>query len=309
VPSFIHQAVLVEEVLAAMRVESSGRYIDATIGGGGHASAILRASSPTGWLYGFDQDAEAVEAARRRLSEFEGRFEIYRDNFANLAQWIEPESCHGVLMDLGVSSRQLDTAERGFSFQREGPLDMRMDDRQPTKASDLVKNLDETELAAIFFELGEEPQARRLARAIVRERQDRPLETTGQLARLIERLSPRHGKKRHPATRVFQALRMAVNQEAESLKRALAAACSLLKHEGRLVVITFHSIEDRIVKQFGNDQARAYVFEGERDVPELRHPRPPLMGWVERKPIRPGPEELQSNPRARSAKLRVLEKR
>ena len=185
---------------------------------------------------------------------------------------------------------------------------MRMDLRQSVTAAELVNGESEAELARIFWEYGDEPQARRLARAIVQDRQGRRIETTGQLASLIERLIPRHGQKKHPATRVFQALRMAVNDEGRSLKSGLAAACTLLKPGGRLAVITFHSLEDRIVKAFGREQSRDYTFEGEVDVPELRRPWTPQMKWVQRKALQPGPEEVAANPRARSAQLRVLEK-
>jgi 16S rRNA (cytosine1402-N4)-methyltransferase len=213
-----------------------------------------------------------------------------------------------VLLDLGVSSLQLDDPARGFSFQQDGPLDMRMDDRSPETAASLVNRLDESELTRLFWEWGEEPQGRRMARAIVSERQKCRLETTGQLARIIERYAPRHGRKRHPATRVFQALRMAVNHETNSLQRGLAAACTVLAPRGRLVVITFHSIEDRIVKRWGTEASRDYRFEGEYDLPELRQPCPPVMKWIVKKPMTPGESELESNPRARSAKMRVLEK-
>jgi len=299
---------MLAEVLAALRPRPEGRYADGTLGGGGHAAAILAASSPSGWLYGCDRDGAAIEAAIRRLAEFAGRFEIRRGNFAELADWISPASCDGVLLDLGVSSPQLDEAERGFSFQRDGPLDMRMDRRQPVTAAELVNGLHETELQEIFWQLGGEPQARRLARAIVRERQARRLETTAQLASLIERLAPRGGKKRHPATRVFQALRMAVNDERRSLISGLAAACTILKPGGRLAVLTFHSVEDRLVKEFGRAQSLPYTVAGGVDVPELRQPRPPVMQWAPRKALEPGAAELAANPRARSARLRVLEK-
>jgi 16S rRNA (cytosine1402-N4)-methyltransferase len=299
---------MLAEALAALRPRPEGRYADGTLGGGGHAAAILAASSPSGWLYGCDRDGAAIEAAIRRLAEFAGRFEIRRGNFAELADWISPASCDGVLLDLGVSSPQLDEAERGFSFQRDGPLDMRMDRLQPVTAAELVNGLPESELQEIFWQLGGEPQARRLARAIVRERQARRLESTAQLASLIERLAPRGGKKRHPATRVFQALRMAVNDERRSLLSGLAAACTILKPGGRLVVLTFHSLEDRLVKQFGRAQSLPYTVAGGVDVPELRQPRRPVMQWAPRKAIEPGAAELAANPRARSARLRVLEK-
>lgn len=308
--SFSHKPVLLAEVLAALRPKPGGRYVDCTIGGGGHAAAILTASEPDGHLFGFDRDGAAVEAATEYLNEtgFAGRFEIRRGDFSEMAEWIPPVSCEGVLMDLGVSSPQFDEAGRGFSFQRDGPLDMRMDLRQPLTAAEVVNGWDDAELARIFREYADEPESRRLARAIVRERQGRRFETTGQLASFIERMIPRRGKKKHPATRVFQALRMAVNDEVRSLKNALAAACTLLRPGGRLAVITFHSVEDRIVKEFGREQTREYTFAGNIDVPELRQPRPPLMAWIQRKAITPGAEELADNPRARSAQLRTLEK-
>lgn len=301
---------MVAEVLAALRPRPNSRYLDGTVGGAGHAHAILEASRPSGWLYGFDRDGAAVEAATERLmvAGFAGRFEIRRGNFAEMAETIPPASCDGVLLDLGVSSPQLDEAVRGFSFLRDGPLDMRMDLRQSLTAAELVNSGSEAELAQIFREYGDEPQARRLARAIVQERQGRRFETTGQLAALIERLAPRHGKKKHPATRVFQALRMAVNDESRSLKSGLAAACTVLKPGGRLAVITFHSFEDRLVKAFGRELSRDYTFDGDVDVPELRRPRAPTLKWVQRSAIQPGQQETDENPRARSAQLRVLEK-
>jgi len=297
-------------VLAALSPRPDSRIADGTVGGAGHASAMLAASSPNGWLYGCDRDGAAVEAATQRLSDagFAGRFEIRRGNYSELADWVPAGGCDGVLLDLGVSSPQLDDAERGFSFQNDGPLDMRMDLRQPLTAAGIVNSWSEAELARVFWEYGDEPQSRRFARAIAQDREGRRFETTVQLASLIERLAPRHGKKKHPATRVFQALRMAVNDESRFLKSGLAAACTLLKPGGRLAIITFHSLEDRMVKEFGRDRARDYTFEGEVDVPELRRPCVPELRWVQRKAILPGEAELAENPRSRSAQLRVLEK-
>jgi 16S rRNA (cytosine1402-N4)-methyltransferase len=225
-----------------------------------------------------------------------------------MAEWIPAASCDGVLLDLGVSSPQLDSAERGFSFQNDGPLDMRMDDRQKLTAADLVNEASAENLAKFFWEFGDERESRRFARAIVHDRAQRKFTTTRQLAELIERLAPRHGKKSHPATKVFQALRIAVNDEIGSLKRGLEAAVKILKPGGRLAVITFHSLEDRVVKEFGRERTRDYTFSGAVDVPELRQPRAPEMKWVSRKAILPGEIELQENPRSRSAQLRVLEK-
>jgi 16S rRNA (cytosine1402-N4)-methyltransferase len=309
VSEFIHKTVMAAEVLDALRPAPGGRYADGTIGGGGHAERILDASSPTGWLFGCDRDGAAVEAAKRRLEQrFSGRFEIRRANYSEMGEWIPAASCDGAILDLGVSSPQLDHAGRGFSFQSEGPLDMRMDDRQTLTAADLVNSADAEELAGIFWEFGGERESRRFARAIVHDRAQRKFETTTQLAGLIERLSPRGGKKAHPATKIFQALRIAVNDEMGSLKRGLEAAFRILKPGGRLAVVTFHSLEDRIVKEFGREKTRDYTFTGPVDVPELRQPRPPEMKWVSRKAMTPGEIELRENPRSRSAQLRVLEK-
>lgn len=298
---------MLQEAVEAIQARPGGRFVDGTIGGGGHAEAILAASHPNGFLYGSDRDSAALEAARKRLGRFEGRFELRQCDFSELGGWIEPNSCDGMLLDLGVSSPQLDWAERGFSFQSEGPLDMRLDQRAATSAADLVNELSEAELAKIFWELGDEPQGRRIARAIVLERQARRIETTTELARLVERVVPRGGK-RHPATRVFLALRMVVNDEMGSLKSGLAVAWALLRKSGRLAIITFHSVEDRLVKEFGRTRSRGYVVEGNVDLPEFRRSVAPELRLVNRKPVKPQAAEIESNARARSAQLRVFEK-
>jgi 16S rRNA (cytosine1402-N4)-methyltransferase len=308
VSEYTHKPVMMAEVLAALRPAPGGRYVDGTIGGGGHAAALLAASSPTGWLYGCDRDAAALEAAAHRLAVYSGRFELRQQSFAALAGWVRSNSCDGVLLDLGISSLQLDDAERGLSFQRDGPLDMRMDRRQALTAASLVNGATPDDLARIFWELGGERDARRLARAIARERECRPFETTRQLAELIERLAPRRGRKAHPATKVFQAIRMAVNDEVGSLQRGLAVVADLLKSGGRLAVITFHSLEDRIVKDFGRARTRDYTVTGAVDLPEFREPRTPELKWVQRKAVQPGEAELAANPRSRSAQLRVMER-
>ncbi|HEX7618583.1 MAG TPA: 16S rRNA (cytosine(1402)-N(4))-methyltransferase RsmH, partial [Verrucomicrobiae bacterium] len=234
-PEFIHKPVMAAEVLEALKPRPGGRYADGTVGGAGHAAAILAASSPTGWLSGCDRDGAAVEAAKKRLAEkFAGRFEVRRGNFAEMAGWIPVAGCDGVLLDLGVSSPQLDSPERGFSFQQDGPLDMRMDDRQPLTAAQWVNGASADDLAKIFWEYGGERESRRLAKAIIHDRARRKFETTRQLAELIERISPRAGKKAHPATKIFQALRIAVNDEIGSLKHGLEAAVEILKPGGRL---------------------------------------------------------------------------
>jgi 16S rRNA (cytosine1402-N4)-methyltransferase len=297
---------MVKEVIEALQPRAGGFFVDGTVGLGGHAAAVLAASSPTGRLFGCDRDGDALEAAGRRLAEFAGRFELRRGSFADLAQWLAPESVDGVLYDLGVSSPQLDRPERGFSF-RGGPLDMRMDTRQALTAAALVNEASADELATIFWELGGERDSRRFARAIVKDRQQARFTTTEQLAQLIERLSPRTGKT-HPATKVFQALRIAVNDEIGSLKRGMTGALTVLKPGGRLAILTFHGGEDRVVKEFARERSRAYTFPGNEDVPELRQPRAPELKIITRKAVKASAEELSENPRSRSAQLRVFEK-
>ncbi|MEY4386515.1 MAG: hypothetical protein RLY20_1798 [Verrucomicrobiota bacterium] len=306
--SFVHKSVMLAEVLEALRPQAGGRYADGTLGGAGHAAAILAASSPDGWLFGCDRDRVAIEAAKQRLAEFAGRFEMRQGNFAELADWVPANSCDGIILDLGVSSPQLDVAERGFSFQADGPLDMRLDQSQGITAADLVNGAPAEELARIFWEHGDERESRRFARAIEMDRKARRFETTRQLAELIERLSPRGGRKAHPATKVFQALRIAVNDEFESLVRGLDAALKILKPGGRLAVLTFHSKEDSLTKRWMRDRSRDYEFDGEVDVPALRRPRVPEVEWVTRKAIIPSDAELADNPRSRSAQLRIAEK-
>lgn len=305
---FHHQPILLTEVVAALQPKPGGRYVDGTLGGSGHAAAVLRASSPTGRLFACDRDGEAVAVARERLCEFGDRVEIRQGNYSELGGWIEAGSCDGVLLDLGVSSYQLDTAARGFSFLQDGPLDMRMNPKQGESAADLVARLSEFDLAKLFWELGDESQSRRLARAIVQDRVATPYRTTRQLAELAERVCPRGGRKTHPATRIFQALRMAVNDEMGHLLGGLTTCWDLLRPGGRFVVITFHSLEARAVKQFGQLLSRGYDVQGDVDIPELRQPKPVELRLVTRKPVEPGPEEVAANPRARSAQMRVMEK-
>jgi 16S rRNA (cytosine1402-N4)-methyltransferase len=297
---------MVVEVLQALQPKPCGRYADGTVGGGGHAAAMLAASSPSGWLFGCDRDGAALEAAAGHLAQFAGRFELRHGNYSEMAEWLPAGSCDGVLLDLGVSSPQLDVPERGFSFQQDGPLDMRMDTRTGPTAAELVNSATAEELAKVLWEFGEEREARRMARILVEERRHQPFTTTRQLAAVVERISPRRGSRTHPATRVFQALRIAVNDELGSLQRGLQAAVTVLKSGGRLAVITFHSLEDRLVKQFGREMTRDYF--GPEDVPELRRPSVPRMCWVSRKAAQPSADEVAANPRARSAQLRVLEK-
>ena len=305
--TFNHTPVLLPEVIERLAPVPAGRYVDGTVGGAGHARAILSASSPSGRLFGCDQDGEAVREARSRLSEFGGRFEIQRLNFVELGDWLEQESMDGAILDLGVSSPQLDAAERGFSLRRDGPLDMRMDERTSQTAADLVNKLGGNELEKIFFEFGGERRARILARAIVAERQKERLQSTLQLARLAERVLPCRGRS-HPATKLFQALRIAVNDELNKLDHGLRVVWSLLKPGGRFAVITFHSAEARRVKKFGRQMAADYEVRGGLDVPEFRRPKRAELKWVERRAVCPRRDEVLRNPRSRSARLRVMEK-
>ena len=273
--------------------------MDATLGDGGHAEAILQASAPTGRLIGLDRDREAVEVARERLSVYRDRVILEHEHFIHMADVLSRhciQRVDGILFDLGVSSRQLMQADRGFSFQLDGPLDMRMDRSQPVTAETLIRRVSEKELADIIFKYGQERWAKRIARAIVQARKHQSIKTTLELVRIIQRVIPRGRSfsRLHPATRTFQALRIAVNQELDHLEAALENACRLLNLGGRLCVIAFHSLEDRIVKQTLrrlNSQAGGA-----------------LMRIVTPKPIQPGAVEIQANPRARSAKLRVAER-
>jgi len=302
-----HQSVLVAEVLAGLRPVAGGFYVDGTVGQGGHAAAILRQSSPSGRLFGCDRDSQAIRAATERLAEFAGRFELRQGNYADLADWLPPASADGALLDLGLSSEQL-AGGAGFSFQVDSELDMRLDPSQSLTAAQWLNEASADELARVFWELGDEPAARRLARAIVRERQQRPITRTRQLAGLVERVAPRGAQAIHPATRVFLATRMHINSEISALKQGLAAAWTVLKPGGRLAVISFHSGEHRVVKEFAAGLARDYEVLGEVDVPALRRPRPPQARPLARRAIRAGAAEVAANPRARSAQLRLLEK-
>ena len=305
---FHHVPVLAAEVMEALRPASGGRYLDGTLGGGGHAEMILKASSPDGKLWGTDRDESAIAAASSRLAAFGDRVEITNDSYSNAAGWVAAGTLDGVLLDLGVSSPQLDHANRGFSVQTDGPLDMRMDQTQALTAAEVVNTWSEAELAAIIWKYGGDRDSRRIARAIAQARAEASLETTGHLAEVVAGAKRRGRHKKHPAVQVFQAVRIAVNNELDELTRGLEGAFGLLKPGGRLAVITFHSLEDRMVKEFGNEHARDYDVPGEVDVPMLRVDREPRMRWVSRKSIRPADAEVEANPRARSAQLRVLEK-
>lgn len=301
-----HVPVLVEQVLAHLCISSGARVIDATVGAGGHAGYILRESSPDGTLLGLDADPDAVQQAALALEEFRPRFTLETANFRDLSSVAPAQSfaeVDGILMDLGLSSRQLSDASRGFSFSREGPLDMRMNPGVGQPASVLVNGLSEDDLASLIWQYGEERRARRIARSIVSAR---PVTTTRQLSVLIESITAGRRERIHPATRTFQALRIAVNGELQALRLALPQAVNLLRQGGRLAIISFHSLEDRLVKRFFQQEARDCICPPE--VPFCACGHHASLRTVTGKPIRPGPEEIAQNPRSRSARLRVAER-
>jgi 16S rRNA (cytosine1402-N4)-methyltransferase len=304
-----HVPVLLKEVVEQLQPRRGGLYVDGTVGGGGHAEAILQATAPEGRLIGLDWDQEALAASRDRLKEFAGRMQLLQANFADVEEALMSvgvTAVDGVLFDVGVSSRQFDEPSRGFSFQREGPLDMRMSG-MGTSARDVLMESSVDELTRIFRVYGEERRARAIALRIERERAIHPLETTTQLAQLVEQvLGWRPGSVIKPATRVFQAMRIHVNRELENLQRGLVAGVKVLKSGGRLAVISFHSLEDRIVKQFFVKMSVGCVCPPQLAVCVCG--RSEAMRIITRKPVTPTEEEVRQNPRARSAKLRVAEK-
>jgi 16S rRNA (cytosine1402-N4)-methyltransferase len=325
-----HSPVLYQVVLQALRPKPGGRYVDGTLGAGGHAWGILQASSPDGLLLGMDVDPQALALAQARLAEFGPRATIVRASYATVSRqlaesgWIAVD---GIILDVGVSSMQLDTPERGFSFQADARLDMRFDPSNPTSAADLVNELDEKELADLIYRYGEDPSARRIARAILK---NRPIQTTQQLAGVIteavgkyevrpsgqgrqrrsQSVAPGEGsfhkKPLHPATRTFQALRIAVNHELETLETFLPQAVMALAPGGRLAVISFHSLEDRIVKQFFRRESQDCICPPRQPVCTCGHRA--VLNVITHKPIHPQAEEVRLNPRSRSARLRIAEK-
>ncbi|MBI2953133.1 MAG: 16S rRNA (cytosine(1402)-N(4))-methyltransferase RsmH [Chloroflexi bacterium] len=300
-----HIPVLFEEVLAVLDPKAGERYIDCTVGAGGHAAGILERSQPDGRLLGLDADPEALRIAARRLERYASRFVLVNDNFVNLGSVARASGffpVDGILFDLGVSSMQLDSLERGFSFRADAPLDMRFGPQQRVTAYDLIDELSEQELAAIIARYGEEPRAKAIARAIVAARQKEPIRRTGQLTKIIERVVPSHGKI-HPATRTFQALRIAVNDELENLESALGQAVEILAPGGRMAVMSFHSLEDRVVKQFFALESSGCICPPRLPICTCDHR--PRLAVSTRKPIVPSEDEKRQNPRSRSAKLRA----
>jgi len=302
----VHVPVLFHAILDGLQVRSGGRYIDATVGGGGHAAGILAASSPAGRLLGLDRDPAAVGVARARLSSYAGRAVLVHGSFAGLAEIARAHQfvpAGGILFDLGLSSLQLADPGRGFAFMAAGPLDMRFDPTQsgPT-AADLVNHLSSGELAQLLYRYGEERQARRIADAIVAAR---PLRSTQELAALVERVVGRHGRI-HPATQTFQALRIAVNDELAALEAALPQAVDILAPGGRLAVISFHSLEDRAVKRFLRRESLDCICPPESPVCTCGHRA--TLRLVTRKPVQPAADEIAANSRSRSARLRIAER-
>jgi 16S rRNA (cytosine1402-N4)-methyltransferase len=300
-----HTPVLYDEIIHSLKPRSPGRYIDGTVGAGGHARGLLEACAPDGCLIGLDLDPQALALARENLAPYGKRvilaqasYDSLLDVMANLG-W---ESVDGILLDLGVSSMQLDTPERGFSFQVEAPLDMRFRPEQGPTAAQLLSSTPEADLADLLFKYGEEPRAKRIARMIV---QAAPVRTTTQLAEIVRRAYPGYSRV-HPATRTFQALRIAVNDELVTLGNVLPKALMALHAGGRLAVISFHSLEDRIVKEFFRSRGKDQVNPPYEPIYEVE--RKALLREIHRKPITAGEQEIHDNPRARSAKLRVAEK-
>jgi 16S rRNA (cytosine1402-N4)-methyltransferase len=303
--TYSHTPVLFEEVITLLQPQANGRYLDGTVGAGGHTAGILEASAPTGRVLGLDKDPEAIAYAQKRLAKYGERVILVNASYTAMAQVAAAHSftdLDGILLDLGLSSRQLDDPARGFSFMKEGPLDMRFDPTQGETAADLINNLSEAELADIFWRYGEENRSWYYARIIVAER---PFTRTTELADVIAANTRQRGR-RHPATKIFQALRIAVNKELEAVETGVLAAIDLLKPDGRLAVISFHSLEDRFVKQtfrrLSQDKTPPPGF------PAANDSRPAIVRRITRKAVQAAAAETEQNPRSRSARLRVVEK-
>ena len=307
--AFAHLSVMTAEVMQFLRPAPHRRYVDGTLGGGGHAEQILIQSSPDGQVFGLDVDDEAIVAAQKRLSRFGERLIVQQASFTAAKKGLSElgwQSADGVVLDLGVSSHQLESKERGFSFRAHGRLDMRMDRRQPLDAYRIINAFSAAELERIFREYGEEPQARRIVAAIIAARNTRKIETTEELAQIVVRAKTARRRNHHPATQTFQALRIAVNQELQQLQNFLEQGYGLLGATGRMVIISFHSLEDRLVKNAFRKWARECICP----------PRTPQCncGWsrkvklLTKRPVLPSANEINVNPRARSAKLRAVER-
>lgn len=306
-----HLPVMFAETLQQLAIKQDGIYLDCTFGRGGHSLGILQALGESGRLLALDRDLQAITSAEAEEMQKDDRFTLLQSRFSSLEEIVVQRGCSGlvdgILMDIGVSSPQLDDVERGFSFLRDGPLDMRMDTIADQSAEQWLAEVKEKDLVKVLFEFGEERFARRIAKAVVEQREQNPITTTRQLAALIEKAVPFRDKHKHPATRSFQAIRIAVNHELDELKQALEQAVAVLKPEGRLAVISFHSLEDRIVKRFFRNESRPRQDVGKMPIREvdIEQGRLKIIG----KALRASKQEIDTNPRARSAIMRVVEKK
>ncbi|RBP61803.1 16S rRNA (cytosine1402-N4)-methyltransferase [Alkalibaculum bacchi] len=306
-----HTSVLLEECIQGLEIKKNGIYVDCTLGGAGHSKEIGKKLGPNGTLIGIDQDDYALKKAKLRLENLSCKKNLVRDNFQNIKEVLKTlsiEKVDGILMDLGVSSFQLDDGDRGFSYNQDAPLDMRMDKRSPFSAYELVNEYDERELFRIIKSYGEEKFASRIAREIIKSRELSPIETTGQLVDIIKKSIPAKARREgpHPAKRTFQAIRIEVNRELEILRDAIKDSVSVLNPNGRICIITFHSLEDRIVKQTYKELTNPCTCPP--DFPQCICGNEPIVEIITRKPIYPSEEELINNPRSRSAKLRIAKK-
>lgn len=308
---FEHKPVLLNETIEHLNIRPDGVYVDGTLGGGGHSLEIARRLSQKGRIIGIDRDQNAIKAASKRLEPFKDRVIIMHGNFADMRQLVSQagyRKVDGILLDLGVSSHQLDEVERGFSYMKDAPLDMRMDTGQPVTARDIVNRYPKEELARIIKEYGEERWASRIASFIVEQREKGPIETTGQLVDIIKSAIPAAARRKgpHPAKRTFQALRIEVNNELGILDKAIKEGIEILNRSGRFCIISFHSLEDRAVKDAFRELEKPCICP--REFPVCNCGRQPTIKVVTKKPVVPGQKEIEQNPRARSARLRVAEK-
>jgi len=301
-----HTPVLYQEIIHALQPKSGGHYVDGTLGAGGHARGILEACAPDGLLLGLDVDPKALALARETLAPYEGRIHLAQASHITLKSQLTSlrwDAIDGMVLDLGASSMQFDNAERGFSFMQDGPLDMRFGPGALQSAADLVNTLSQEDLADLIFRYGEDRDARRIARAVV---ESRPIHTTRELVAVIKKASPRRGDRVHPATQTFQALRIAVNDELAAVEKTLPQAVASLRSGGRLAVISFHSLEDRIVKDYFRELSKEIVNPPYERIYEVE--RAAVVTLINKKPITASEMEIKDNPRARSAKLRIVEK-
>lgn len=309
---FKHQSVLLEETIGGLRVDPDGIYVDGTLGGAGHASEVCKLLSAKGRFIGIDQDQDAIIAASERLQEYEDRTAIIRSNYCNMVSELHRlgiEQVDGILLDLGVSSYQLDNAQRGFTYREDVPLDMRMDQRQSKTARDIINGYSELELYRIIRDYGEDKFAKNIAKHIVLARTEKPIETTGELTEIIKRAIPMKIRATggHPAKRTYQAIRIELNRELEVLKESLDEMIDMLSDGGRICIITFHSLEDRIVKNIFRKNENPCTCPS--NFPVCVCGKEPKGKVITRKPILPSEEELAVNPRSKSAKLRIFERR